>query len=160
MKKCCLILMAALLLSGCAAAETFETLGDIDMSPVLREERSVLLTVPQEAQILQGDTGTIYLCDGYEVTVEVLSGGDLNGTLQNLTGFGTDDLTVIETAAADVGRYECVWTAAGEGGDVVGRVVVLDDGAYHYCVTVQSGAEDALSLQETWQEIFDSFRLA
>lgn len=159
MKKCCLILVFALVLTGCAAAPTFETLGDVNAAPAIREEREVRVSVPEGAQALRGATGTIYLCEGYEVTVEVLSGGNLSGTFESLTGFGTDDLTVIETAAGEVSRYECVWSAAGEGGDTVGRAVVLDDGIYHYCVTVSANADDAPALQETWKEIFDSFRL-
>ena len=160
MKKYCLILALLMLLTGCSAAETYETLGDIDMTPVLQEERNVVVTVEEGAQQIRGESGTIYLCDGYTVTVEVLTGGNISATFQSLTGFGVDDLTVIETSVGDVGRFECVWTAAGEGGDSIGRAAVLDDGAYHYCITVQSAANDAAALQMTWQEIFDSFRLA
>ena len=156
MKKMGFILALALLLCGCAAADTFETVGDEYIQSVMQQEKQVALTVEEGALILQGDTGTMYLCQGYEVTVEVLSAGNLNSTFQSLTGFGVDDLTVVETAAADAARYECVWTAAGEEGDVVGRAVILDDGCYHYCVTVTADADEAASLQETWKAIFDS----
>lgn len=160
MKKCCLILVFVLLLSGCSTAETFETIADDHVEAVMKEERSIMLTVEEDAMVLQGEAGTMYLCDGYEVTVEILAAGNLSGTFRSLTGFGTDGLTVIETAATDVTRYECVWSAAGENGDMVGRAVVLDDGIYHYCLTVLADAEDAHALQETWKEIFDSFCLA
>lgn len=162
MKKCCVILLMALLLTGCGSAETFETVADDYVQGVMAEERGVLLTIPEEAaaQRIQGDIGTLYLCDGFEVTVQVMNAGNINGTFQSVTGFGMDDLTVIETAAADAARYECVWAAAGEGGDMVGRAVVLDDGAYHYCVTVLADAEEILALQDIIQTIFDSFSLA
>lgn len=162
MKKCCVIMLIALLLTGCGSAETFETVADDYVQSVMAEQRGVLLTIPEEEapQIMHSDTGTLYLCDGFEVSVQVMNAGNLNGTFQNVTGFGVDDLTVIETAAADAARYECVWAAAGEGGDVVGRAVVLDDGAYHYCVTILADANEILTLQDTIQSIFDSFSLA
>lgn len=159
-KNCLILLLLCLSLTGCSSAETFESLGDIDMTPVIREERKVVLSVPDGAEVLSGSTGTLYLCDGFTVAVEVLASGDLNGTLEALTGFGTENLTVIETSAGGQSRYECVWTAAGEGGDTVGRVVILDDGAYHYCLTVESMAQDASSLQKTWEKILDSFQIA
>lgn len=160
MKKCVLVLLAALLLCGCGAAETFETMGDDYVQQVVQQEKGVQLTVEPDALVLQGDTGTIYICDGYELTVEVYSAGDINGTLQTITGFGAGELTVIETAALDLSRYECVWSAVGEGGDVVGRAVVLDDGAYHYCLTVTASADDALALQAVWQAIVSSFMVS
>lgn len=159
MRKICCILVLVLLLSGCAAEETFETLGDVDMAPVVQQARQLQVTIPETAEILQGSSGTLYLCDGYTLTVEVLSAGNISGTMQTLTGFGTDDLTVIETAAGGYSRYECVWTAAGEGGDTLGRVMVLDDGAFHYCVAMHYSAEDASGMQEVWKEIADSVTL-
>lgn len=162
MKKCILFLMAALLLCGCSAEPTFETIADDDVQSAMQEERGVLLTIPEEAaaQMIQGDSGAIYLCDGFEVTAQVITAGDLNQTFRDLTGFGSDDLTVMATAATDCTRYECVWSAAGESGDVVGRAVILDDGIYHYCLTVTADAQAASGLQEMWQQIFDSFGLA
>ena len=123
------------------------------------QEKSIILCVDESAVVLQGDTGTLYLCDGYEVTVEVLSAGNLSGTFQSLTGFGADDLTVVQTAAGDAARYECVWSAAGERGDLVGHAVILDDGVYHYCVTTLADAADAARLQPEWEALFASFAL-
>ena len=124
--------------------------------------RQVLLEIPDEAaaQAIQSKDGTLYLCDGYEITLQIMAAGDLNRTMRSLTGFDSDALTMIETGMTEAARYECVWTAAGEGGDMVGRAVVLDDGAYHYCVTVMAGAEEAGSLRDTWQTLLNTFALA
>lgn len=159
MKKTAWMLVLVLLLTGCAPAETFETLGDVDMAPVIRQERSLQLAIPDGAEVIRGAEGTLYLWEDFTLTVEVISAGDLGSTMRTLTGFGTDDLTLIETAAGDTSRYECVWTAAGEGGDTVGRAMVLDDGAYHYCVTIQYSAEDASGMQEVWTQITESVAL-
>ena len=160
MRKCLLILILCGLLCGCSARETFETVEDEYVQSAMQPQKDILLEVDGDAVALQGDQGTIYLCDGYEVTVEVLSAGNLDGTVQTLTGFSMDALTVVETAAVDAARYECVWSSAGEEGDMVGRAVILDDGCFHYCVTVLADAGDAYSLQDTWQAIFDSFSIA
>ena len=156
MKKLSVLLLLCLLFTGCAAAETFETVADVYGEQNIPEPRQVMISIPENAQVVSGEQGMLYLCDGYEITVETLSGGDINETLRQLTGFGSSDLTVMETAQMGQNRYECVWTAAGEGGDMVGRAAVLDDGCYHYCVTVTGAADDA-SLQETFRTILASF---
>lgn len=161
MKKIVIILALTLLLSGCNAAPTFETLGNVYPGPQTPQPREISLTVPEDAaaQVIQSDSGRLYLCDGYEITLQTLAAGDLNQTLQALTGFGSGALTVMETGLTENARYECVWTSAGEGGDAVGRAVILDDGNYHYCVTVMAPAEDASRLQDTWRSLLASFSL-
>lgn len=157
MKKICIILLCFLLLTGCVATETFETLADVYGEQNMPEPKQVMISIPEDAQAVVGETGVLYLCDGYEITVETLSSGDINETLLQLTGFESDDLTVMETAQLGQSRYECVWTATGEGGDMVGRAAVLDDGCYHYCVTVMGAAEDAQKLKETFSQVLSGF---
>lgn len=159
MKKFCLILVLSLLLCGCGAEQTMETIADDHLQSVMQEQREVILQLDEAAIALQGETGTLYLCDGYEVSVEVYAAGNLNATFQSITGFECDELTVLETAASGAARYECVWTAAGEEGDVVCRAAVLDDGINHYCLTATAAAEDAQALQQTWEMIFAGFAL-
>ena len=162
MKKVSMILVFVMLLCGCSAAPTFETMGDDHVQSVMQEERGVLLTIPEEAAAVavRGDAGTIYLCDGFEVTAQVLRAGDLSGTFRDLTGFESDGLTVMATAAIGWTRYECVWTSAGEQGDTVGRAVILDDGVYHYCLTLTADADDMSELQDVFQKIINSYSLA
>ena len=154
--------MCMLFLSGCAAVETFETITDVYGEQQVLPPRQVLLEIPQEAaaQAIKDDDGTLYLCDGYEITLQTMPAGDLNQTMRSLTGFDSDALTMIETGLTEAARYECVWTAAGEGGDMIGRAVILDDGAYHYCVTVMASAKEANALRETWHSLLNSFSLA
>ena len=71
-----------------------------------------------------------------------------------------EELTVVKTGTTGNLRYECVWTSAGEGGDAVGRAAVIDDGSYHYCLTVMATEEEAPQLRNTWQALFDSFTLS
>jgi len=156
MKKVCFLLIFVLLLTGCQAAQTFETVQDVYAPQTQNAPREVMLELPEHVQTIAGEGGKLYLCDGFDVTVETLASGNLSSTVQQLTGFAPDALTMLQTAVSDVDRYECVWTSAGENGDAVGRAVILDDGQYHYCVTVMSQADMAGELSEIWQELLNS----
>ncbi len=161
MKRLWMILAAVTLLCGCGARETFETVGDVYAEEPLPIQQEVVYKLPEDdaAQAVQSEYGQLYFCDGYEITMQTMSSGNLDKTLRELTGFGANELTVIETGLTEAARYDCVWTAAGEGGDMVGRCVILDDGAYHYCMTAMASEEKAPSLRQAWQELFDSFIL-
>lgn len=161
MKKCWMIVIA-LLLTGCGAQQTLETVSDVYVQPVSATVQQVIVDVPQDASVavLQNDeAGKLYLCDGYTVTVQTMEAGDLEKTLRTVTGYSKEELRILRTQQENVKRYECVWTAAGEAEPQVGRACVLDDGDYHYIVTVMAGESLAGELSQTWQEVFDSFRL-
>lgn len=157
MKKVVILLAAVMLLGGCKAAEDFETMQDVCGEQQLPVKQEVSYTLPKDAskQAMQSTYGQLYFCDGYEITMQTMASGNLDATLRELTGFGREKLSVIETD----GRYECVWTAAGEDGNVVGRAVILDDGNFHYCMTVMADEDDVLELKDAWQALFDSFIL-
>lgn len=162
MKKLILIAGIVLLLTGCAAEPTFETLSDEYVQPVSVQTRQMALTLPEEASVLtvQSDEGgSLYFCDGYTITVQVLESGDLDGTLRQVAGFGKDELQLMQTQTDGVKRYDWVWTAAGEGEDQVCRGALLDDGVSHYVLTCMAGESQAQQMQEQWQALFSSFCL-
>lgn len=162
MKKLALVILAVgMLLSGCFSAPVYETITGLDVSGETPVEKRIHIQLPEDAavQTVQGGTGKIYICDGYEIMVETLSSGDLNKTFQSLTGFSRDALTVVETQQDGLNRYTCVWTSTGEMGTQVGRTTVLDDGGYHYCLSITAPAETVLKLQPVIQIIFESFTL-
>lgn len=164
MKKLWIVLSLALTLTltGCSIEDTLETISDLYDVPVMAQMQQVELTLPKEAAVASmedPEAGKIYLCDGYTLTVQTMEAGDLDGTLRKLTGYGRSQLSLMQTQRGDADRYECVWTGAGEGGDQMCRAMVLDDGSYHYAVTVMAAAEDAGDLAAIWQGIFDSVKL-
>ncbi len=163
LKKCLILAGMLLMLTGCGAQETLETLSDEYIQPVSAPVWQMILDVPQDASVtvLEGeDAGKIYLCDGYTVTVQTMESGDLQKALRTLTGYEKEELTLMQTLQDGAKRYECVWAAAGEGEDQVGRVCLLDDGNYIYAVTAMAGESKSGELMDAWQELFDSFRLA
>ncbi len=160
MKILSMLLVVCLLLCGCSAAQTFEKVEDVYVPGTAPVQQEVLWEMPEEnLRPVQSEYGSLYFCDGYEITQEILQAGNLSRTLQQLTGYTADKLTVLETQQDDAKRYECVWTAAGEGGNTVGRAVILDDGYYHYCMTAMAQEEEIDGLRKVWQELFDSFIL-
>ena len=102
MKKL-LVLMLMLFLCGCGAQESFETVSDEMVLPVLAQPREILLTLPEETLLpaMESDGRTLYLCNGYDVAVQTFSSGDLDGTIREISGFGKDELTIMETTSGD-----------------------------------------------------------
>ncbi len=156
-----LAVLLTVMLCACAPVKDFETMKDVYAAQELKDPAKITLALPEDtsAQVLSGDSGRLYFCSGYEIMVQTMASGDLNQTFRSLTGFSREALTVMETGTDSLSRYECVWTAAGEAGDQVGRAVILDDGNYHYCVSVMAHALEAGSLQQIWQTLFDSVGL-
>lgn len=160
MKKLLFVLLAGLFLAGCSQTEVAETVADVWEEPVLAAPKEVRLELPGEAVAcaMESDTGRLYLGDGYEVMVQTLPGGDLDATIRSLTGFDREDITVMQTRSEEPTRWEFAWAAAGERGERVGRGVVLDDGTYHYCLSVLQDADDD-DCQIIWSEVFSTFSL-
>ena len=158
MKKWILLLLM-ILLTGCGAEETFETVADELVLPVMAQPRFVCVDLPGETAlpVIENDHGRIYVCNDYEIVLQTVESGDLESTIQTVSGLSRDDITVMETTADGVARYEFVWAAAGERGERLGRGVILDDGNYHYCMSVLRDAE-AVS-QVVWRDVFESFTL-
>ena len=161
LKKICCLLALVLLLSGCAGVPTFEGVQDVYAPEAAPEPKKIGLTLPEDAasQVLAGSSGVLYFCDGYEITAETFASGDLNATLQSISGFAREELTLLETASDSIKRYECVWTSVSGEGERVSRAVILDDGYYHYCVCVFADAEDSGVLQGSWQALLGSIVL-
>ena len=163
MKIMICLLMITVLLSGCSAVETFETLGNIShLSPTAPQLRQVRLALPEDASLetAQMDTGIqAYSCVDYTAVLQTFGSGDLVSTIRSLTGFSPEDLTVMESQCGDHKRYDWVWTAMGEEGEVVCRGSVLDDGQHHYTLCVMADAEAFGKVKEQWNTLFGSFCL-
>ena len=163
MKKWLVIVILLSLLTGCGATDTFETLGDVPhLNPGTPEMREVILKIPAEAVIAASDTVegiSLYECGGYTILLQTFSSGDMRSTIQTLTGFSPEKLTLMESVCGDHTRLDWVWTAGAEEGDMVCRGTLLDDGNYHYCLCAMAEANEAEQLSEQWNALFGSFCL-
>ena len=156
MRKLWAVVALMILLVGCASQDTMETVSDeavIAMATV----RNIRVELPEETvmPVMETDTGEIYICRDFEVSLQTLPGGDLDRTVETLTGFGVEDVTVMQTGD----RYDLIWSCAGELGTEVGRARILSDGGYHYCLTAQASEENAEECRAMLSGMFESFGL-
>ena len=158
MKRLVWICLLAGLLAGCRAEETLETVNDEWVVPAMAQPREIAVRLPEDVvlPVLEQDNRRLYMAQGYEIMLETLASGDVNATIRTLSGYEKDQLTVLETRQGDADRYEFVWTTAGEKGDRLGRAVILDDGNYHYCMSV---LRDSGETNIVWRDVFGSFSL-
>ena len=162
MKKLCLVIFCVLMLSACSAVETMETIGDEGVTPVMGEAGQVQLTLPdlEDAQVIDNGMGSrIYLFDGFCVTVQTLDGGNMDKTLEIVSGFDADKLSLLKTEQKDYTQICCAWSSAGEQEEQLCRVVVMDDGRYHYAVTVMADSSGVAAQPDLW-EILDTVELS
>ena len=161
MKRWILVGVLAVFLCGCKAADTMETVKDVWAEPEKPAPREVSVKLPGEAAVpaAESENGRMYLCRDYEIYIQTLNAGDLDATVRSVSGYGSEDLQVIATSPDGVDRYDFVWASAGENGDRLGRGVILDDGSYHYVLSVLRDADTAKTSQVVWSEVFDSFML-
>ena len=154
----CVVLLFALLV-GCAAPSELETVNDQISEPQIPAAQ-VRVELPEGAVLAvfeNDDAARLYLCQGYEISVQTLPGGDLNETLQTVTGYSRDKLTVIERQWQGMKRMDLAWATAGETGDQVGRIAILDDGTWHYVLSVLGDAASVETMADDWEAIFRSF---
>ena len=158
MKRWGCICLFVILLSGCKAEETLETVSDEWIVPVMAQPREISVRMPEDLvlPVLEQEGRQLYMGPNYEIMLETMAAGDLQATIRNLSGYEQEQLTILETDQGEWNRYEFVWTAAGEQGHRLGRAVILDDGDYHYCMTALRDAEESLIV---WQDVFQSFSL-
>lgn len=159
MRKCVLLLLMILLLTGCGVEETFETISDDLVQPVIAQPRSISVELPGETAlpVIENDNGRVYVCNDYEIVIQTVDAGDLEETMQLLSGHSREKLTVMETFSDGISRYEFVWASAGEGGEQTGRGLILDDGQYHYCMSVLRNAGENEKSHINWNQVFSSF---
>lgn len=150
-----------LLLSGCGAAETMETISDDLVAPAAVASHQISLVLPSQAAspTVESDSDRLYQCETYDIRVQTLPGGDLNESVRTVSGYEKDSLTIMHKEKDGFDCYEFAWASAGEAGDQVGRAMLLDDGSFHYCVSVLGQAAWSRENQVYWQELFDSFTL-
>ena len=156
MKRVWIILLLCAMLCGCGAAPTYETLGgDIHQASVTWKE--AVVAVPEGAKEITCADGTYWICDSFDLQVQTMAGGDLEATVSALSGLDVDALTVMTSSSSGMTRYEWVWTAMSEAGQMLCRSLVLSDGAYHYCLTAMGPAEQGENLHALWNDIFSAF---
>ena len=163
MKKVIVWMFLLCFLSGCAAQPALETVADAQVvQAVQTAPKQIFVELPEEVavQTMEGSSGRYYLCQDYEILIQTMAGGDLSRTIREISGFEKDNLTIMHTNPAGMDRYDFVWAANAEQGEQVGRAVIVDDGSYHYVMTVLHDAADTENTQIVWRTVFETFTVA
>lgn len=162
MKKVLCFLLFAALLTGCGVRSAMETVADELDVPVMASPRQVVVDLPQEAGIaaMESENGRLFLCDDYTLSIETMASGDLDATLKALTGRGEEALRVVTTQQGSCQRYDFVWAGTDDDGEFTGRGSILDDGVYHYCLSLVRPLERLNSSQVVWRQVFHSFSVS
>ena len=160
MRRICLGILLIILLTGCASKEKYETVSSCYVDQTVQSPQNICVIFPQSASVhvIQDDLDNkLLFADDYTISLQTLEGGDIQSTVKGCTGYDYHELSVIQTRKNDLTRYDCVWSAAGEGQDMIGRMAILDDGVYHYVLSVMSPASDVLDLSGDINLMFNSF---
>lgn len=161
MKKILALAFAVLMLTGCGAAEVYETIHDEPVLETVPQPREVYFQLAEDPVMpaMESDSGQLYLCGDYDLMVQTLESGDLDSSVLQVSGFLPEELTILQTGSGEVDKYEFVWTSAADGGHQIGRATILDDGNYHYILSATIDSELIGEYQEIWNGIFESFKL-
>lgn len=161
MKKLFVLLLITSMLLGCGAEETFEVVEDVIPVEPVAVPQQFFVSLPDEAvtPTFQGDGEELYVCQGYTISKQIQDSGDMEKTVNTLTGHSQEDIQIIKTFYDNCDRYDLVWTAAGEEGLQLGRACILDDGNYHYILSTLAGEDTAGQLRDTFQDMYDSCKL-
>lgn len=161
MKKIGIVIVLALALTGCASEETYETVSDEIAVPAVATPKQIYVALPEESVMpaMECDNGTLYFCQDYDVCVQTLDAGDMEKTIQTISGFDSDRLTILKTMSSAGDRYDFSWSTAADLGEQICRAAVIDDGSFHYILTVTANANRAKEYNEVWNGLFDSFVL-
>ena len=163
MKKWIWILLLALVLCGCTDEEmpVFETVGEGAYEQVNRPEPGqIAVLIPEEAiseAMADGSGGQLYSWGDHTLQLQTLDGGDIRTTVETLSGFSYEDLTVMQYAKNGFTYYQTVWSTAGEDGAMLGRALIADDGYYHYCISLLSAEES--DSQKVYDQLCASFSI-
>ena len=105
MKKMCIVLLLALLLTGCGGNNTRETISDNHDVPTMVEMKNLSVELPNHLStpVLESQTaGKLYICDDYWVSVQTVAAGDLAQTVYNITGMQKDKLDILQSRQGEV----------------------------------------------------------
>jgi len=154
-------LMLVAVLCGCNG-ELYEVVGDVSTIEPDITPQKVRFEVPKDENItvMNTDKGVLYLGENYDISLQICPSGNLDQTMRAVTGYSRKQLAITELSEKNVDRYVCAWSAVSDEGELVGRCTILDDGRFHYCLTVLVKADMAGELRNTVDAVFADYSLA
>lgn len=156
------VAVLAALLAGCAGDPVYETIGDVweQTEPAASPGRmEVPLPEGAEMEVMEGYGDSYYRVGTWDLWTNVLSGGDVQKSIQTLSAMDINSLTVLKRTKGELQCFETTWTVTSEEGQRVVRAGILDDGNYHYCLCVSAPEEEAEEAGAVFAEILNGVRI-
>ena len=155
------VCILAIFLGGCSGTETFEVISDGINEPNTPMPAQIKLEISEDVavKVMHGEGWELYEGDRCQIIVQTYPSGNLDETLKQITGYGKECLTVMELREKNMEKYVFAWSVVSGEGELVGRCTVLDDGWYHYCLTVLTDAECFGELRDTVDAMFATYSL-
>ncbi len=163
-KSCGLIgLCLAALLCGCRAEVQWETVDDevVAASGPAEEPYIITFGVPDDASLepLSEEHRNLYVQEdgAYEILSDVITAPNLDEALRAVSGFGADELEVLETRRFGLPEYRFAWASASDEGNYVSQASLVEDGSYYYALIFSVREEMGSAYEGCAEAVFSSF---
>jgi len=166
-KKVSVLLLLVLIatLWGCRSDTVWETVDDgvLYASAPIEEPYIITYGIPNDASMdpLSVRNRSLYVGkDGeYEILSDVITAANLDEALRQVSGFGEDELDVLETTRFGLPEYRFAWASSSDEGELVSQASLVEDGGYYYALvfTVRQGLGS--KYDDCAEAVFASFGL-
>ena len=155
------MIVFALMLAGCSARPVYETIGNACQGFADTEPMNIQMWLPQEAILEASESNgeSRYICGNWEIWTVICPGGDLNQTLETMSGMDPQYMTVMSRKMGEYTCHETVWSTTGESGTMICHGAVLEDGNHHYCIGLVSSEAESAEAKAVFDQILESVSL-
>ncbi len=165
------ILAAALgvaaLCSGCAgvpAAGSWETVDDtaaVAASGPVEEPYVITFGIPEDVvlePVTDGGRSLYVQKDGdYEIVSDVFTAASRDEAIRRLTGFGADELEILETERFGLPEYRFAWASTTDEGAYVSQAALVEDTDYYYALVFSVREGLGSQYDDCAEEVFSTF---
>ena len=82
---------------------------------------------------------------------------NLDEALRAVSGFGADELEVLETRRFGLPEYRFAWASASDEGNYVSQASLVEDGSYYYALIFSVREEMGSAYEGCAEAVFSSF---
>lgn len=151
--------------TGCQTQVQWETVDDevVTASAPASDPYAITFGIPEdvEKQELSNQNQSLYVQkDGdFEISSDVLVAPSLDDAVRQVSGFGVDELDLIETDSSGLPEYQFAWASSGDEGGYVSRAAMVEDMGYYYVLVFSVKEELGNTYDDCAEAVFASFGL-
>jgi len=152
-------------LCACRAEPDWETVDDPAVPVMAPASAPYIITygVPNDAteEPLSEKNRSLYVGQNgdYEILSEVITAATLDDALRQVSGFGEDELEIVETTRFGLPDYRFAWSSVSDEGEYVSEASLVEDGDYYYALVFSVRQGLGGQYDECAASVFASFGL-